>query len=71
MKGFLEKAKAKFRDLGRLTPMAIVTAVVPMLGSSALLVFGYPVGHWMQANPVIGAVVFVLGVFFFCGLALL
>jgi uncharacterized membrane protein YdjX (TVP38/TMEM64 family) len=68
---FLDKVKAKFRDLGRLTPMAIITAVVPMLGSSALLVFGYPIGHWMQANPAIGAVLFVLGTFFFCGLALL
>ena len=51
--------------------MAIVTAVVPMLGSSALLVFGYPIGHWIQANPAIGAVLFVLGVLFLCGLALL
>jgi uncharacterized membrane protein YdjX (TVP38/TMEM64 family) len=68
---FLRGIKAKFYDLGRLTPMAIVTAVVPMLGSSALLVLGYPIGHWMQANPVYGSVVFVLGVFFFCGLALL
>ena len=51
--------------------MAIVSAVVPMLGSSALLVLGYPIGHWMQANPVIGSIAFVLGVFFFCGFALL
>ena len=51
--------------------MALVTAVLPMLGSSALLVLGYPIGHWMQANPALGAVSFVLGVFFFCGLALL
>ena len=42
-----------------------------MIGSSALLVFGYPIGHWMQANPAVGSVVFVLGVFFFCGLAML
>ncbi|MDI1241583.1 MAG: VTT domain-containing protein [bacterium] len=71
MGSFLKRVKAKIYDLGRLTPIAIVTAVVPMLGSSALLVLGYPVGHWLQANPGIGAVLFVLGVFFFCGLALL
>ena len=71
MGSFLEKVKAKFYDLGRLTPMAIVTAVLPMAGSSALLVLGYPIGHWMQANPVAGAVLFIVGVFFFCGLALL
>lgn len=51
--------------------MAIVTAVVPMFGSSALLVFGYPIGHWMQANPVLGSAAFVFGVLFFCGFALL
>lgn len=68
---FFENLKVKLRDLGRLTPIAIVTAVVPMIGSSVLLVFGYPIGHWMQANPGIGAVVFLLGVFFFCGLAML
>ena len=68
---FLEKVKTKLRDFGRLTPIAIVTAVVPMIGSSALLLFGYPIGHWLQANPGTGAVMFVIGVFFFCGLAML
>ncbi len=71
MGNFFEKIKAKFHDLGRLTPIAFVTAVLPMAGSSALLVFGYPVGNWMQANPSLGAPLFVAGVFFFCGLALL
>lgn len=61
----------KLRDLGRLAPMALVTAFLPMVGSSALLVLGYPIGHWMQANPVLGAATFVVGTFFFCGLALL
>lgn len=61
----------KLRDLGRLAPMALVTAFLPMVGSSALLVLGYPIGHWMQANPVLGAAAFVVGTLFFCGFALL
>jgi uncharacterized membrane protein YdjX (TVP38/TMEM64 family) len=68
---FFEKVVSKFRDLGRLTPIALVTAILPMLGSSALLVVGYPLGNWLQANQAIGAPLFVLGVLFFCGLALL
>lgn len=51
--------------------MALVTAFLPVLGSSALLVLGYPIGHWMQENPVLGAAAFVAGTFTLCGLALL
>ncbi len=42
-----------------------------MAGSSALLVVGYPLGIWMQANPAVSAPLFVAGVLIFCGLALL
>lgn len=71
MKGFFRKITDKLRDFGRLTPIALVTALLPMAGSSALVVVGYPLGNWMQANPAIGAPLFVLGVLVFCGLALL
>lgn len=61
----------KFRQLGRLTPIALITALLPIAGSSALVVFGYPLGNWMRENWELGAPAFVVGVLFFCGLALL
>ena len=62
---------AKVRELGSLTPMAIVTAVLPMAGSALLLAFGYQIGGWLRENPEQGAPAFLLGVLVFCGLALL
>lgn len=67
----VEKAASKIRELGRLTPMAIVSTFLPMLGSSLLIVFGYPIGNWMRANQESGSVVFVLGVLIFCGFAII
>lgn len=61
----------RLRELGRLGPMALATAVLPMAGSSALAAVGYPLGNWMHANPAIGALVFVLGVVIVSGFAFL
>jgi len=51
--------------------MALATAVFPMAGSAALVVFGYPLGNWMHANVATGSVVFVFGVLIVSGMALL
>lgn len=71
MRLVINKLVAKFRELGRLTPLALVTTFLPVLGSSVLLAVGYPLGNWMRANWEIGSIAFLLGAFFFCGLALL
>lgn len=71
MRKFFQNVIDKFRQLGRLTPMALVTTLLPMAGSSALVVVGYPLGNWMQANWAFGAPLFLAGVLFFCGFALL
>lgn len=71
MRKFFQKIIDKFRQLGRLTPMALITALLPIAGSSALAVAGYPLGNWMRVNWELGAPTFVVGVLFFCGLALL
>jgi uncharacterized membrane protein YdjX (TVP38/TMEM64 family) len=71
LKRFIQKTIDKFRQLGRLTPMALVTTLLPIAGSSALLVVGYPLGNWMRENWELAAPVFLLGVLFFCGFALL
>lgn len=51
--------------------MALVTTFLPIAGSSALLVVGYPLGNWMRENWELGAPAFLVGVLFFCGFALL
>ena len=42
-----------------------------MLGSTILLIVALPLGNWLRANWEVGGGLFLLGVFFFCGLALL
>lgn len=71
MQGIFSKVVDKFRQLGRLTPMALVTTFLPVAGSSALVVVGYPLGNWMRENWEVGGPAFLAGVLFFCGFALL
>jgi len=58
-------------EMGRLTPIALVTTFLPMVGSAGLLIFGYPIGIWLRENPFTGAVSFTVGVLLICGLALM
>ena len=71
LSSLFSKTSEKFRALGRLTPMALVTAFLPIAGSSVLLVVGDPIGTWLKANMLPGGFLFLLGVLVFCGLALL
>jgi uncharacterized membrane protein YdjX (TVP38/TMEM64 family) len=64
-------AKKYISDLGRLTPIGIVSMLLPILGSSVLLIFILPVGHWLRENWQAGVPLFLLSVLVFCGLALL
>jgi uncharacterized membrane protein YdjX (TVP38/TMEM64 family) len=66
-----EKLKQYIRDLGHLTPMALVTTFMPIVGSSLLIVFLIPIGHWLRENWEVGTGVFLAGTLLFCGLALL
>ncbi|MBX3244973.1 MAG: TVP38/TMEM64 family protein [Acidobacteria bacterium] len=59
------------RELGHLTPMALVSMFLPMIGSAALIIFIVPIGNWLQENWQIGTLFFIAGTIFFCGLALL
>jgi uncharacterized membrane protein YdjX (TVP38/TMEM64 family) len=71
----MEKLSAKIyeylKELGKLTPLAFVTAVLPMIGSATLFIVGIPLGYWLRENWEIGMPLYLLGVLFFCGLALL
>ncbi len=51
--------------------MALISTFMPIVGSSLLIVFIIPIGHWLRENWEIGTVVFLAATLFFCGLALL
>ncbi len=51
--------------------MALVTTFMPIVGSSLLIAFLIPIGHWLRENWEIGTGVFLVGTLLFCGLALL
>ncbi|MGI9055578.1 MAG: TVP38/TMEM64 family protein [Pyrinomonadaceae bacterium] len=71
MKKFFDKIKTYLKELGNLTPIAFITAFLPILGSTILLVFGVPLGYWLRENREIGMPLYLLGILVFCGLALL
>lgn len=71
MKRLFRKIYNFLSELGNLTPIAFVTMFLPMLGSALLLIFGVPLGNWMRENWEIGIPLYLFGVLFFCGLALL
>jgi uncharacterized membrane protein YdjX (TVP38/TMEM64 family) len=67
----IQKIKENIRELGHLTPLALISTFMPIVGSSLLIVFLIPIGHWLRENWEIGTLVFLAGAVFFCGLALL
>ncbi len=66
-----DKIREQIRELGHLTPIALVAAFLPIFGSSVLLIFLLPIGNWLRDNWELGIFVFIAGTLFFCGLALL
>ncbi len=67
----IEKIRSKLTEFGKLTPLALVTTFLPMLGSFVLVLVGYPLGIWLRENWQVGSVGFAVGVIIFCGLALI
>ncbi len=65
------RLRERVAELGALTPIALVTTFLPMLGTSVLFVVGYPLGVWLRENQAIGAVGYAVGVLIVCGLALM
>lgn len=66
-----KKIYGYLKEFGNLTPIAFVTAFLPMLGSVVLIASAYPLGYWLRENWEIGMPLYLLGVLIFCGLALL
>lgn len=65
------KVKLRIKELGKLTPIALITAFLPMSGSFVLVIVGYPLGNWLRENSEAGLPAYFLGVLIFCGLALI
>ncbi len=66
-----EKLFKIIRELGRLTPMALVMLFLPILGSFALIFFLQPVGGWLRDNWEIGTFVYFAATVILCGLSLI
>ncbi len=71
MKKLFETIYVYIKELGSLMPIAFATAFLPMLGSTILILLAHPLGNWLRENWEIGTPLYLLGVLFFCGLALL
>ncbi len=72
MKNLFHKIAGYIRELGKLTPIALLTTFLPMLGGwTLLLFFALPLGNWLKENWEIGAGLYYLGIIVFCGLSLL
>lgn len=65
------RVRRRLQELGKLTPIALVTTFLPMLGTTVLFAVGYPLGIWLRENQAIGAVSYTAGVLIVCGLALM
>lgn len=71
MKKLFEKIVAYLKEFGKLTPIAMVTTFLPIIGSWTVIFLSIPLGSWLKANWEIGSGLFFLGTVVFCGLALL
>ena len=71
LRDWRRKIHGYLKEFGNITPIAFVTAFLPMLGSAILLIVAVSLGNWLRENWEIGSLWFTLGTFLFCGLALL
>jgi uncharacterized membrane protein YdjX (TVP38/TMEM64 family) len=67
----LDKIKNNIRDFGKFGSFAVLTMLMPIVGSVVLLASAYQFAPWLQANREIGFVVFISLMTIVSGLALL
>lgn len=71
-KNITNKFVAYIKELGRITPIAFLTAAMPAIGGTIfVMLFAYSLGYWLRDHWQIGAPLFLLGVIIFCGLGIL
>lgn len=69
--GLVARTVTHFKELGRLTPLAFVSAILPMAGSAVLIAVSYPLSNWLRANWEVGTVLYFVGIVLACGFTLL
>jgi uncharacterized membrane protein YdjX (TVP38/TMEM64 family) len=67
----LKKIRKIFKELGHLTPMALVMLFLPILGFLTLIALLVPVGDWLRSNWEIGTLIYFVAVVLLCGLSLI
>ncbi len=65
-----KRIKKTIKELGHLTPMALVMIFLPMIGSLVLIIFLNPIGEWFRSNWEIGTLVYLISTALLCGLSL-
>lgn len=71
MKKLFNKIFQYLKELGRLTPIALATTLMPPVGGTIfILTAARPLSFWFRDNWETGVVVFTLGVIVFCGLSI-
>jgi hypothetical protein len=58
LKKLVNKITGYLKEFGKLTPLALATSVLPIIGGSLLLTVAYPLAFWLRENWQLGAVVF-------------
>lgn len=71
LKGYKTRLTERLRQFGKLTPIALITVFLPMIGAAILLLIASPLSLWLRDNSGVGMPLYLLGVLFFCGMALL
>jgi uncharacterized membrane protein YdjX (TVP38/TMEM64 family) len=71
LKKLFHKIAVYLRELGKLTPIALVTTFLPAIGGMVLLSVAYPLAFWLRENWAAGAGLFFFGIIVFCGLSIL
>jgi len=71
MAGIFTRIYERLREFGKLTPVALITVFLPMVGAAVLLMVASPLSLWLRENSGVGMPLYLFGVLFFCGLALL
>jgi uncharacterized membrane protein YdjX (TVP38/TMEM64 family) len=71
LKKLFHKIAVYLRELGKLTPIALVTTFLPAIGGTVLLSVAYPLAFWLRENWAAGAGLFFFGIIVFCGLSIL
>jgi uncharacterized membrane protein YdjX (TVP38/TMEM64 family) len=72
LKTLFRKIADYLKELGKLTPIALATAIMPgLFGTIFLLTVAYPLAYWLKEHWQIGAFLLFLGIIVFCGLSIL